>query len=702
MKGKSGLFLVFVSFCTIAGMMSSCFLQDKTVQKYVIQLLSAPFSNVVMKLNGANYLTNSQVSLDEKTIVTLETDALQYFDRNQYIAGNDTLLTFNRWSTGATNTSISFIVTKADSYTAIFTVDFKVSGMTTPSSNREEIPITAYYASGTALEVEAPNVSGKSFSHWIVNGVDAGNENPLTITITEPKMIQAVYTDNQASPTAFFIVSPTDGATQIDNLPYVQLLWTASADPQGGPIVYDVYLGENQASLEKIAENIGETYLLSTTLAASKTYYWYVKSKSALGLETRTATHTFSTVVYPPSIPFPVFPQDGHNAAPYLTTLIWECTGASEYDLYYGITEEASQLIPGLTSKQFRLPQLTVGTAYVWRIIAKNVFGSTEGPWWHFTVSNDSIPPSMPDTPSPEDSAIEQELEITLTWEDPVTGTRPLLYDVYFGTAAGQFLSYREMTWIETDIEATQVHITDLKPNTNYLWQIVAKNPWGVASSTIWSFTTKDGEHNPTIPENPYPANGATDVILNPVLSWDPSENGTITYDVYFGTVPIPVTKIANNLTTPVCTLSELFAATTYYWRVVAKNESGEQESSIWSYTTKTNDLRISLQKITGGFLILSNEYFSPSSYVIIQMRSNTIDSTHLSVTPSPSIKMTPEGDYNTFFIFDNGETAFSHFTLTDLTLATVTCSGQGLINLQEFFNDTVQIPVVTTPISFP
>ncbi|HPH11739.1 MAG TPA: fibronectin type III domain-containing protein [Thermotogota bacterium] len=698
-RGGYSFFFLIGLLCVL---LSSCFLQNKAVQAFFIRLLSNPYTNVVIRVNGVSYSTNNQVSINGNTTVALQTDSQHYFDKNQHVLGNDTLLTFERWSTGATSTTISVIITEAATYTAYFAVDFKVVAQIQAGSQREQIPISGFYASGTALEVEAPPVPGKVFSHWLANGANVGSENPLTVTVNGPKMMEAVYTANQLPPTTFNLFAPTDGATQVDNLPWVQLLWTASADPQGGPIRYDVFLGESEDSLEKIAENIGETYWFATTLDASKTYYWYVKAKNNLALETSTAINDFTTIVYPPTVPLPVFPQNGQDDAPYLTTLIWECTGASEYDLYYGTSEEASQLIAGITTKQYRLPQLTVGAEYFWKIVARNALGNTEGPWWHFTVSDEAIPPSSPHTPEPQSGAIDQDFQFMITWEPPLTGTQPFLYDVYFGPAAGHDQTSRQMEKIEADLEATGVELADLAQNKTYIWQVVAKNPWGVSSSAVWSFTTKEGIPNPTIPTNPIPADGAINIPLSAVLSWTPSTNGTITYDVYFGTDATPVTKIATAITTPICTPTGLVAATTYYWKVVAKNEVGERESAIWSFATAADDVLISLQKITNGFLIRSNRYFSPALLVIIQLQSNTIQAPQLTPIPDPFIKMTPEGENTTFFIYGDGTTDFQHFSPTNLVLATVTCTGQGTICLSEFFNDALALPVDPTPLVFP
>ena len=83
------------------------------------------------------------------------------------------------------------------------------------------------------------------------------------------------------------------------------------------------------------------------------------------------------------------------------------------------------------------------------------------------------------------------------------------------------------------------------------------------------------------------PTNGATGVSTEQVLSWQVAE-GTVTgYRVFFGTtLPNTPTAIVTNGTSFAPTLAN---NTTYYWRVVAYNESGNGDSSAtWWFRTGT------------------------------------------------------------------------------------------------------------------
>ena len=60
-------------------------------------------------------------------------------------------------------------------------------------------------------------------------------------------------------------------------------------------------------------------------------------------------------------------------------------------------------------------------------------------------------------------------------------------------------------------------------------------------------------------------------------------------YDVYFGTDSLPDVLYARDLNEPQCFVSGLDCNTTYFWKVVARNECGKTEGPIWSFKTLTS-----------------------------------------------------------------------------------------------------------------
>jgi hypothetical protein len=90
----------------------------------------------------------------------------------------------------------------------------------------------------------------------------------------------------------------------------------------------------------------------------------------------------------------------------------------------------------------------------------------------------------------------------------------------------------------------------------------------------------------PGTPSNPFPSDTATEIPLkNQTLSW--ASNGD-SYDVYFGTSNIPPNPLfVGNVIGTSFSLPALNPNTTYYWKMVAKNNCGNSTSGpLWSFAT--------------------------------------------------------------------------------------------------------------------
>jgi len=92
---------------------------------------------------------------------------------------------------------------------------------------------------------------------------------------------------------------------------------------------------------------------------------------------------------------------------------------------------------------------------------------------------------------------------------------------------------------------------------------------------------------NPSSPPecafNPTPTNSTNNVVLNEILEWE-SEVAT-NFDVYFGTDANPtfIRNQVDNFYNP----GILEENTTYYWKIIAKNDFGQAtDCEIWSFTT--------------------------------------------------------------------------------------------------------------------
>ncbi len=107
----------------------------------------------------------------------------------------------------------------------------------------------------------------------------------------------------------------------------------------------------------------------------------------------------------------------------------------------------------------------------------------------------------------------------------------------------------------------------------------------------------------PYEPANPVPADGATNVQIESILSWtggDP-DNDSVTYDLYFGADSEPplVAEDLQETTFDPLTLSYF---TTYYWMIRATDSYGAiTDGPLWSFTTEKDLPLIEIGNITGS-----------------------------------------------------------------------------------------------------
>ncbi|WP_299547272.1 SusE domain-containing protein [Seonamhaeicola sp.] len=132
-----------------------------------------------------------------------------------------------------------------------------------------------------------------------------------------------------------------------------------------------------------------------------------------------------------------------------------------------------------------------------------------------------------------------------------------------------------------------------LEKGVAYYWRVKAvdsKNASSAYSSTYQFYTEGEGEtnHLPFSPELVAPQLDAALNTASTTLEWDASDvdNDPLTYDVYFDTNSDPTTKVGDNQSDKTLSVN-LSAATTYYWKVVVKDDKGGQAiGQVWSFTT--------------------------------------------------------------------------------------------------------------------
>lgn len=179
--------------------------------------------------------------------------------------------------------------------------------------------------------------------------------------------------------------------------------------------------------------------------------------------------------------------------------------------------------------------------------------------------------PQPPTLISPMNGATAISVQPTLTW-NASDGADSYMLQVAIDT----LFTISSLIYTQEGLTGTSQMLSGLNNLTSYYWRVNAKNSYGtsVQWSSIWSFTT-----NGPLPLPPMlllPANGATNVVLSPILSWNTS-SGATSYRLQVSTVN-QFTSIVyddSNITTTSQQVNGLIDSSQYYWRVNAKNSYG-------------------------------------------------------------------------------------------------------------------------------
>jgi len=201
-------------------------------------------------------------------------------------------------------------------------------------------------------------------------------------------------------------------------------------------------------------------------------------------------------------------------------------------------------------------------------------------------------PPTVPSNPAPVDGAALALLHATLSWQstdpdlaDP-DGDDYLTFDLYFGDSPSPPLEGAGFDDLTYDIYG-------LSLGKQYYWKVVAHDLYGHdVEGPVWTFSTRATNQPPVAPFGASPANNATSVMVAfGQLSWQSSDpdGDIVTYDVYFGTSASPP-LVKGNAGSKSYNPGMLQFTTTYYWKIVARDELGAQSSSpVWKFTTIGN-----------------------------------------------------------------------------------------------------------------
>lgn len=131
-----------------------------------------------------------------------------------------------------------------------------------------------------------------------------------------------------------------------------------------------------------------------------------------------------------------------------------------------------------------------------------------------------------------------------------------------------------------------------LQKGKYYYWRVKAVDSKNNSSAytPVYKFYTEMTavlNHVPFLPVLVSPALNASVSTSSVSLSWTAvdSDNDSLKYDVYFGTVNPPTQKVATDIATASYTATSLTSGTKYYWNVLVKDgKGGTTIGQVWNF----------------------------------------------------------------------------------------------------------------------
>lgn len=382
------------------------------------------------------------------------------------------------------------------------------------------------------------------------------------------------------APNTPVLVSPSNNAQGVSPLP--TLTWSAADRATS----YLFILSDRENFSSEIINSIetGTSHVVEAPLAENTKYYWKVQARDSHGqVSSWSTTFNFTTSI---QIAAPTLSSPTNNATsqPLTTNLTWQSVAnATGYTIEVAKNSAFTSGLTSVTSTETNkeIASLDYNTTYYWRVRGTN--GVNNGTWsavWSFTTM--ALPPNTPSLVSPTHESNNVSIAPTFTW-NAVSGVDSYTLEVAEDEAFTLIITTKN------NITGTNTSITGLDYNTIYYWRVRAYSTisGNSAWSTVWMFATVP--MTPDTPTATSPANNATNIAVNPTLSWSVVTTATKYNVQYATTLNFAVPTMIEDITTNSVDLSGLNSSTTYYWRVRAQNAGGNSDwSSTMSFTTIT------------------------------------------------------------------------------------------------------------------
>ncbi len=388
-------------------------------------------------------------------------------------------------------------------------------------------------------------------------------------------------------------------------------------------ICYNVFWGTNfmdvyNATVDNllgvmVSSNNDPNCYKPSRLEFNRTYYWRIDEmwKSSSQIFSRGNIWTFKTGSKPNHAYYP-YPENNSSEIPLNTLLRWfpGSSNPAAYDVYFGtdfnnvnnatIANPLGCLVSFAQDSNYYDPgELDYDQKYYWRIDEADINGvAVKGEIWTF-VSGPQ--PDYSYHPNPVNGAEDVDYDVTLSWHQGINNKyKPLYYNqIYLGTDFNNVFNATKDNplgvMVSNKNDPNYYQPIYLKCNQTYYWRIddIAIRRSEIKGK-VWSFTTGP---EPIQACYSYPADNATKVSRDVILSWSPGALNPTAYDVYFGTDfnNLNNATIANhsdclaliawdsNYYNP----GQLNYNQKYYWRIDGSDSNGVAvKGKTWSFTT--------------------------------------------------------------------------------------------------------------------
>ncbi len=231
--------------------------------------------------------------------------------------------------------------------------------------------------------------------------------------------------------------------------------------------------------------------------------------------------------------------------------MTWTATAttAPTWDVYFGPSEDAMDLVASNVSGNAYTVTVDEGGLYYWQVVTTDANGiETASPVWHFDVNSNPAVPVL----TPVNGATGVSTSVALTWTHSDPEGDALSYDVYLGSTITPGA-------VAAGLTSATYSPSGLTPFTKYYWRVVAKDPYGgLATSPVDSFTTGAlpinafvGDYNADEPAEAYSYDVSftrvDDTHIKTTNYWNSAWNATFAIDFTNKLYSMPFTKFTTS-----------------------------------------------------------------------------------------------------------------------------------------------------------